>query len=271
MIVRILTFNIRGLPWVRCPVEKIGAWIGEKQIPIVCFQEVFTASGRSKLKKILERHGYTVVIPRDDDVCLLPSGLLFAVLSTEFSIISDCFISFLHYRNVERFANKGFHSLLLRESAAPYRRIYVVNTHTQSDEEVLWITPKIVKDGIRKQQAAQIIAHFDKTPIPVLVVGDFNQESSLHPFLRTLHPPSALPIRKATFFRTGEDLDHIAWMPVQWTMAAAVGSSEGCSFCGTFGPQLIYCKVHEEAMSDHAAVEIHVQLSRSGYLHAESV
>jgi hypothetical protein len=98
----------------------------------------------------------------------------------------------------------------------------------------------------------------------VLVVGDFNQESSLHPFLRTLHPPSAMPIRKATFFRTGEDLDHVAWMPIQWTeaaTAAATGSvALGCSFCGSFGPQLIYCKVHEEALSDHAAVEIHVEL-----------
>jgi hypothetical protein len=245
--------------------------VGQKQIPIVCFQEVFTASGRSRLKRILERHGYTVVIPRDDDVCLLPSGLVAAVLNTVFTVLSDCFISFLHYRNVEQFANKGFHSLFLRESAAPYRRIYVVNTHTQSDEEVMWHTSKVVKDGVRKQQAAQIIAHFEGTPIPVLVVGDFNQESSLHPFLRTLHPHSAMPIRKATFFRTGEDLDHIAWMPVQWTAAAGSNSASSCSFCGTFGPQLIYCKVHEEALSDHAAVEIHVELSRSGLSHAESV
>ena len=258
MKIQIMTFNIHGLPWVRCPIEKIAAWVGEKQIPILCFQEVFTASGRSKLKRILERHGYTVVIPRDDDVAPLSSGLLTAVHRDSYSILSDCFISFMHYRNAEGLANKGFHSLFLRETTTPYRRIYVVNTHTQSDEEILWITPKSAKDRIRFPQAEQILGHFEGVKTPVLVVGDFNQESSLHPFLRSLRPSSTMPIRKATFFRTGEDLDHIAWMPIQWTEAA--GAKSGCTFCGAFGPQLVYCKVHEEAMSDHAAVEMHVEL-----------
>ena len=124
------------------------------------------------------------------------------------------------------FANKGFQRLTLQstDDRVTNTLLHILNTHTQSDEEVFQWTRYSYKKAIRFRQAEQIIAYCKEYKEPVLVIGDFNQESSLHPHLRTLHVPSALPMKKATFFRTGEDLDHVAWMPLQWSDArGAVG------------------------------------------------
>ena len=228
-------------------MDKILAWILELRIPILCFQEVFTETARQTIKQRLERHGYTVVLPQDGGVSFFPSGLITAILNSEYTVLHSIFESFLDYHNVEIFANKGFHRITLQDQAS--NKFHIINTHTQSDEEVLWWTPYSYKKAIRYRQAEQMIQSCKEFRDPVIVIGDFNQESSLHPHLRTLPPPSSFPMKKSTFFRTGEDLDHVAWMPLQWV-------GEGCGFCGTFGPFLDYCKVHSVPWSDHAPVEI---------------
>ena len=48
MLVHALTYNIHGLPWANTKLERILYWILETTIPIVCFQEVFTTSGRQR-------------------------------------------------------------------------------------------------------------------------------------------------------------------------------------------------------------------------------
>ena len=226
-------------------------WIVSKRIPILCFQEVFTESGRNKIKTYLEQYGYNVRIPRDDCHGLLNSGLVTAVACDSYTILSDIFQPFMVYHNTDGFANKGFHSLRLHNSTGT---VHLVNTHTQSDEELIRWTTKSYRNGIRYAQAEQILAYHEGVKDPVLVVGDLNQESSLHPYLRSLHPTSTYPIKKATFFQTGEDLDHIAWMPVQWSR------SLGCGFCGDYGPALTYCRVHTVTWSDHAPVEMKLLL-----------
>ena len=254
MQVHAITYNIHGLPWSNTNLNRILTWLLEIRIPILCFQEVFTTKARHIMQERLERHGYQVVIPHDECVSLFPSGLVTAVLKTQYTILRSSFESFLDYHNVEIFANKGFHRLTLKDRASNI--FHLINTHTQSDEEVLWWSSYSYKKGIRHKQAEQMLRACKEFKDPVIVMGDFNQESSLHPYLRTLHPPSSLPMKKATFFRTGEDLDHIAWMPLQWVQ-------EGCGFCGTFGPALEYCKVHTVAWSDHAPVEVKVRYVRN--------
>ncbi len=250
----ILTYNIHGLPWIRCNLDAMLDWLVSKRIPILCFQEVFTSSGRQKIQTYLEQHGYAVEIPRDDCCGLLNSGLVTAVHRASYTIRSAIFQPFMVYHNVDGFANKGFHSLKLQDPSGS--RVHIVNTHTQSDEEVLppWTT-KQFRQRIRHQQAEQIVQFHEGLKDPVLVAGDLNQETSLHPYLRSLHPPSSFPIKKATFFQTGEDLDHVAWMPVQWST-----SMGGCGFCGEYGPALTYCRVHTVQWSDHAPVEMKVDL-----------
>ncbi len=252
MLVHAITYNIHGLPWSNMKLNRILTWVLEVQVPLVCFQEAFTANTRQTIRSTLEPHGYAVIIPRDEGVSLFPSGLVTAVNRKYWDVLGESFQSYLTYHNVEIFANKGFQRLTLRNRETR-QTLHIVNTHTQSDEEVLMWTPYSYRKTIRYKQAEQILAYCEKYREPVLVVGDFNQESSLHPYLRTLHPPSSLPLKKATFFRTGEDLDHVAWMPLQW-------SQEGCGFCGKHGPVLEYCKVHTVPWSDHAPVELKVRV-----------
>ena len=228
-------------------------WVRIKRVPVLCFQEAFTVSGRAKMKTYLEQCGYDVRVPRDDCRGLLTSGLLTAVAQDSYTILTDVFQPYMHFSNVDGLTNKGFHSLLLQDPKGGL--VHIVNTHTQSDEEILppWTTLSYRK-GIRHKQAEQILDYHENAAYPVLVVGDLNQESSLHPYLRSLHPPSSYPIKKATFFQTGEDLDHVAWMPVQWSRRL------GCGFCGDYGPALTYCRVHTVQWSDHAPVELKVLL-----------
>lgn len=250
MQVHAITYNIRGLPWSRTPIEKILVWCLEQRVPILCFQEAFTETCREKIRACLERNGYRVILPHDTGVTLFPSGLITAIHPRAFQVISSCFQPFLHYHNAEVFANKGFQRLTLRHTSTGHR-FHLINTHTQSDEEIFQWTRYSYKKWIRRKQAEEILEACRDFGEPVIVLGDFNQESSLHPHLRTLHPPSSLPMKKSTFFRTGEDLDHVAWMPLQWSKIIG-----GCGFCGSYGPQLERCTVHDVTWSDHAPVEV---------------
>jgi endonuclease/exonuclease/phosphatase family metal-dependent hydrolase len=255
MLLHAITYNIHGLPWIHTNLTRILAWVLEMQVPLVCFQEVFCAADRTTILERLEAHGYRVLIPRDEGVTLFPSGLVTAVHRTHFEVISHSFQPYLAFHNIDIFSNKGFQPIRLRHLATR-RILHVVNTHTQSDEEIFVWTRYSYKKSIRFQQAQQMIEYCKGFMDPVLVMGDFNQEMHLHPNLRTLHPPSALPLKKATFFSTGEDLDHVAWMPLQWSDARG----GECGFCGTYGPALEFCKVHEVTWSDHAPVEMKVRV-----------
>lgn len=262
MEIHAVTYNIHGLPWVRAPHEAIGTWLAQTvRAPLLCFQEVFTAKGRAQLRSILETHGYQVCEPLDGDVSFLGSGLLTAVLRGRFRVLTTCFQSFMAYKNVEIFANKGFQVLWL-EDCWTRRRFYLVNTHTNSDPEIPWFNGNTYTSivNVRKRQAEQILTYFETKMAhsavtgrrldPVLVMGDLNQEISLHPHLRSLHPSSADPrLKKRTFIPTGQDLDHVAWLPLQW-------ASSTCVFCLDQGPQLLRCRVHPQTWSDHAPVEM---------------
>lgn len=261
--VHVVTYNIHGLPWVSCPHQEIAEWLStEVAAPLLCFQEVFTSKGRAQLTRILESHGYEVHIPRDEGVSWLTSGLLTAVKHRRFRVLTSCFQSFLAYKNVEIFANKGFHILWL-EDCWTRRRFFLVNTHTNSDPEIPWFSGNTYQTivNVRRRQAEQILEYFGGMQVndPVLVVGDLNQEVSLHPHLRSLHPVATDPrLKKRTFLPTGQDLDHVAWLPLQW-------ASPTCIFCLDQGPQLLRCKVHDDRVwSDHAPVEMVLHIPTRG-------
>ena len=242
-----MTYNTHGLPWSKDESKHMCAMIKKVKPEIVCLQEVFTERARDFYKSQLELHGYTIVVPHDRDVTVLSSGLVTGFLTACYELVSTCFCPFLQYHNVEIMANKGFHTLRLRCKRA--KRIFsVVNTHTQSDTEISWWFGPKVTYAIRKKQFAQILEFFEHDTYPTLVAGDLNCEYSPHPHLRFLQLSNSL-LRKNTFYRTGEDLDHIAWMPLQWT-------AKSCSFCNidALGPQLTKCVIFQEPWSDHAPV-----------------
>ena len=249
----IMSYNIHGLPWSRDTSKYIVQWIKEQYPKILCLQEIFCFSTRQYFKEQLERIGYRVSLPNDTNVTILPSGLLIAVLESEFTILNECFCSFQDYHNVEWFANKGFHVVHLRHVSG--RTLRIANTHTQSNTEISWWFGSKASD-IRKKQFEQMLQYFSYTRDPVLIVGDMNCEESPHSHLRFLHPLDRTPLQKKhTFYSTGEDLDHIAWIPLQW-------SKPGCHHCdiNRLGPIMTSCQVFQKPWSDHAPVLANIRI-----------
>ena len=244
---QILTYNTHGLPWSRDTSKDIVAWIRKVMPSIICLQEIFCLHTRKFYVEQFERIGYSVSVPNDTNVTWLPSGLLIAVLESDYTIENSCFCSFQDYHNVEWFANKGFHVVNLRHSSG--RRLRIANTHTQSNTEISWWFGSTASN-IRKKQFAQMLQYFSHIRDPVLIAGDMNCDESPHSHLRFLHPLDRSPLQKKhTFYSTGEDLDHIGWIPLQW-------AKPGCHHCdiNRLGPQMIGCEVFQKPWSDHAPV-----------------
>jgi endonuclease/exonuclease/phosphatase family metal-dependent hydrolase len=194
------------LPWSKNQSPAIVRYILSVRPEILCLQEVFTTKLRTFFTSELTRYGYTVVSPRDEGVTLLGSGLLIAFVSSRFRLLSESFYPFTAYHSIEIGANKGFQTVRLLEEDGS--RFLVVNTHTQSDTAFSFFS-----SGARRAQFAEMVRWLEMDRDPALLMGDMNCEHSPHPHIRFLQNGLA---RKSTFPRTGEDLDHIAWIPTQW-------------------------------------------------------
>jgi hypothetical protein len=247
MEVNILTYNTHGLPWSRDTKKEITAWIVQKQPDILCLQEVFTLKARHYYVKMLFNAGYTIITPNDQDVTVLPSGLLTGFKTSAYSLTSHVFCPYLSYHNVEALANKGFH--LLRLQSRKGLHIQIVNTHTQSNTEVSWWFGDRIIDIIRREQFQQILDFVHGVPYPVLICGDVNCPRSPHSDVRFLTPIHQNLVQKATFYSTGEDLDNVGWILPQY-------APKGCELCDVerFGPILTNCEIFQLPYSDHAPV-----------------
>ena len=236
----VLTYNVKGLPWCKDFIEDIAVFISTVPADIVCLQEVFTERARNFYKMFLEAIGYTVLVPNDSDVALLPSGLVTAFRSSKFVLLDKVFCPYLENHNVEWFAMKGFHALHLRRISDGVS-FYLTNTHTQRDT-LNWMFGRKGVRGVRQRQIDQLVRHFAGLPGTVVLVGDLNCEVEPAAGLRFLHPSGTAPLKKATFFDTGEDLDHCACL-LDRPM-----------------PTIGAVRVFSEKWSDHAAVLFSVYL-----------
>lgn len=239
MLCDVLTYNIHGLPWSKPMNQEICDFLERIKPSILCLQEAFVPSVRLFYKHALERMGYRVFLPRDEEVCWLNSGLLIAVWDAEWHVESSCFCPYLDVHNVEWFSNKGFFLLRLRNKIT-HAYLELINTHTQSDTEVSWIFGRKTTDAIRKKQATQLVNFVRRrnSGTTTLVIGDLNCEASPHKDLCFLHPPTSVyPLKKATFYSTGEDLDHVAYVE---------GSQPA--------PHITRCRIYDVPYSDHAPV-----------------
>lgn len=243
MILDILTYNIHGLPWSRDFTQGICEFL-VKQLPsIICLQEVFHSVNRKYYYEFLSKIGYTVCIPYDEDVTLLPSGLLTAIKNEDFKVVNQCFCSFQHFHNVEWFANKGFHILTLLNKTTN-KIVRIVNTHTQSDTFISYFFGRKVTREIRYKQGKQMYEYLKYDPCPVLIVGDLNCEHEPYEELKFLRPTSTHPLKKRTFYSTGEDLDHVVYLRNQTIPP----------------PSILRCSIFDEPWSDHAPVRFTVDL-----------
>lgn len=257
MEVQILTYNTHGLPWSRNTTQKITEWLVQKRPSLLGLQEVFTLKDRKTYKETLEAAGYHLVVPEDTQVTLMPSGLVTGFLRSEYTLDSHVFCPYMNYHNVELFANKGFHVLRVRNKVG--QRLILINTHTQSDTEASVVFGRKRIDAIRKEQIQQILSFVQSIRIPVLVFGDLNCRYSPHSELRFLTPIHQNLVAKSTFYETGEDIDHVAWLVDQY-------APRGCEMCDIerYGPILLGCQIFQLPYSDHAPVlfDIYVPLIR---------
>jgi len=255
MNVNLLTYNTHGLPWSRKRTKEICDWLLTQRPHILCLQEVFTQDARDYYTAALETQGYVIRAPDDGDCATLSSGLLTGFLKDIYTIITDVFCPYLSYHNVEIIANKGFHVLYLATSAG--LRLTIINTHTQSETEISFIVGKDIVDTIRLAQFQQILDFIHSYNDPVLLCGDLNCERSPLSEIRFITPFKQNLLQKSTLYRTGEDLDHVAWFPRQY-------APKGCEMCDfeRFGPRLKGCKVFELPYSDHAPVLFNIYVPK---------
>jgi len=246
---QVMTYNIHGLPWSKNQSREIVRYLSLTLPDVLCLQEVFTDRLRVFFVAELTALGYTVVVPRDEGVTLLRSGLLTAVHRSRFRVLSSCFYPYTVYHNLEIGANKGFHTV--RASDGDGRRVLLVNTHTQSDTMFSAFGVSTVS-ATRLSQCSELVRWLEKDADPVILAGDMNCEVSPHPHLRFLRDPV---LRKATLPSTGEDIDHVAWIPTQW---APVGTA-WCAF-DTTGVKALAYRVDPIPWSDHFPVIVNVAL-----------
>jgi endonuclease/exonuclease/phosphatase (EEP) superfamily protein YafD len=129
----------------------------------------------------------------------------------------------------------------------------ILNTHTQSNTEISWLFGPKQIIASQKQQFQQICKYVEGLNHPAILTGDLNCERSPHPHVRFLLSPL---MKKHTFPPTGEDLDHIAWFPLQYAQIV------GCGFCDIDrkGPFFETCEVFDIPYSDHNPVIATVQI-----------
>jgi len=251
MKIRALTYNVHGLPWSKNQSADIVRYLISVSPDTICLQEVFLDTMRLYFSKELGARGYTVLTPRDEGVTILNSGLLTAFRTSRFTLTSDCFYPYMAHHDIEIGANKGFHTLRLL-SLKDKRRVLLLNTHTQSETLFNVLSLGEPAAATRAHQFAEIVRWVDKDCDPVVLAGDMNCERSPHPHVRFLKDSV---LRKVTLPSTGEDLDHIAWIPTQWS---PVGTT-WCKFDSTGVRALLY-RVDPVPWSDHFPVVVDVEI-----------
>jgi exonuclease III len=249
MKLRLVSYNTHGLPWSNQKPREISDWCLQQDPDVVCLQEVFTDKARKVYTDLFCVAGYTAVVPRDYGVTFFPSGLLTLVRNDTLKLVTERFEPFLAYDTVEVGANKGFQCMVLYHREAG-RMITLVNTHTQSTTAATIFTSHEGIQRILHDQMEQMVTAVRKD-VPAFLIGDFNCEASPHRDVRFFYP--AAPLRKSTFPETGEDLDHIAWLPLQWT-------HPGRPWCNmdTTGPRILSYSVTPLPYSDHYPILVDV-------------
>ncbi len=202
-----------GVPWL--PEQwtaPLGVWFKDCQYDFICLQEVFTVGRINMVTKALEAEGYKIYKPNDFAITnLLNSGLITAVKTSQWTVVEDGFTKFNESIGAENLANKGFHWLILKHKSGT--NLLLINTHMQADHPLHYFAGCIDTKPTRRKQAIQILDFLKgKEKIKHLLVGDLNAEVEAHEDILYLTGVKN-NIQKHTFWPTGEDLDHIAYIP----------------------------------------------------------
>ena len=116
MALRILTYNVHGLPWIQCPIEAILLWAYVKcRCDVICLQEVFSRKLREKIENLAPNYGFRAFFPAVEPRCLgkpllgffTPCGLCILVKKTIPVVNEPRFVHFHNKRGLDSLVNKG--------------------------------------------------------------------------------------------------------------------------------------------------------------------
>lgn len=205
MNLKILSYNIHGLPWCGADIEAIAQWaFQESGAHIVCIQECFSMRQREAFQKAANLQGWTSHFPNDRSwtgYCLrgleCGSGLCIFTNPDIHVYGIPVYEPFFIAGGVDRFVKKGFYRIHCRIGKLDF---HILNTHLQSDfTEIPNI--RINYPEIRDDQQFQMYSTAIKLQ-KVLLVGDMNMQTFKW-FVRLD------PRHHITFPETGEHLDHL--------------------------------------------------------------
>jgi len=202
MTLRILTYNIRGLPWISCPIDDILSWILKRKCDIVCLQEVFT---RRIQLAIESQDEWNVFFSKGSTCAGQAAGFysgagLCTLVRRDLKILGESiFMPFTDAGGVDRCVSKGLLHVPLEVNG---RRIDILNTHFQSDFTEFPCF-RINYPAVRFNQEKQADLFCQAYQFP-LVCGDLNQDS-FHYFEKFDNTD------EITFPETGEHLDHLLY------------------------------------------------------------
>lgn len=244
MNLRVLTYNVFGMPWGLSSIDSILLWcLCKTDAEILCFQEVFSKSEKQRIQEICSQKEslWNCWFPKTDPTYLSrlttyfgsPSGLC-VLTKKNINVLSEpSFEPFQHVSNVDSFIRKGIFHLHCEKDMCQF---HILAVHFQSDFTELKCC-RISHQDIRIQQEIQLL-QYAKRFHNVFAIGDFNTSRFYHFFFVN-------PYREPTFHETGESLDH----------------------CLTLHPSHIQCQetryFHEVELSDHVPVLFHLRFLKS--------
>jgi len=200
MDLRVLTYNVHGLPWCRVPILPMLTWIARNTAAdVICLQEVFQRKAMNELLEYAPSYGYRALFPPEQVTasCFANASGLCTLVRRSISVTEWGFTPFSDAGGLERFVQKGVFRL---ECWKDGLRFDLFNTHFQSDGTEIPCV-RIRHDRTREAQESQLELVMSRSECPI-VAGDFNQ-SVFHTLERLdtgFH---------VTFPETYEHLDHV--------------------------------------------------------------
>jgi len=208
MLIRVLTYNIRGLPWSSTNIYDVGSWLmSSSGADIIALQEVFSQKHRTILEGYAMQRGWVAVFPEDSYLFgnILPrmecgSGLAFLLHPKFLQRKPASFHRYSVSHGADRFVTKGYFVVYLELDGYEFE---VFNTHLQSDiTEFACIRINYLASRHQQEKELYEAAHSSLFP---LVIGDMNMciFKKFHRLDLETH---------VTFPETEEHLDHLLYL-----------------------------------------------------------
>ena len=220
MNLKVLTYNVFGMPWGLKCIESVLLWAFYKtDAEILCLQELFSEAHKKKIKTICGKEDsfWTCWFPSCEATLLssmfesfaCPTGLCVLIKKHIQVTKPPVFQEFEAQASIDKLVRKGFLHLSCEKEGRP---LELFTTHFQSD--FTEVCCRISYQSTRIFQEMELFHYAKQFPSPV-IVGDFNMSRFYH--FRIVNSN-----REPTFPQTGESLDHcISLQPVSFSCQSA--------------------------------------------------